>query len=224
MSLEVKPWWNENRIKWYERASKCSDFHKKLTKAIESMISKDDTILELGCGLGYCTELLYKDGFCISAYDIDASVIEEARMRSGLDIFRQGDSYKLDDNANTLLLVFFGKITKGNNFDIFSKLAKKTIIYVTGGGSLRHTSEKEVEEFLRGRRLRYEKQVQTIAFHQPLEDEIEVEEYLCSYYEGQTLEEKREKIKRLKSARYKYILENNKKIAIFKIDVEGASN
>ena len=74
-----KRWWNERKIDWYERASLFSDFHTLLSREIEPLINKDETILEFGSGLGYVSEILAKDGYNISSYDIDEMVIERAK-------------------------------------------------------------------------------------------------------------------------------------------------
>ena len=86
-----KKWWNDRKIEWYERASLFSDFHYLLSKEIEPLIDKDETILEFGAGLGYVSEILSKDGYNVSSYDIDEKVVERARKRSGLEICHTSD-------------------------------------------------------------------------------------------------------------------------------------
>ena len=62
-------WWTDEKIAFYERASMYSSFHRDLASLIEEHIGKDDTIMELGAGLGHVTSILYNDGYTISAYD-----------------------------------------------------------------------------------------------------------------------------------------------------------
>ena len=54
-------WWDDEKIKWYERASVSTDFHQKLASELEKHISKDERITELGCGLGYVSEILMQE-------------------------------------------------------------------------------------------------------------------------------------------------------------------
>ena len=37
-------WWDDEKIKWYERASVSTDFHQKLASELEKHISKDERI------------------------------------------------------------------------------------------------------------------------------------------------------------------------------------
>ena len=73
-------WWTDESILWYERASKASDYHRRLTDELERHIRKEESVLELGCGLGYEAELLSDDGYDIRAVDIEPVVIEKALL------------------------------------------------------------------------------------------------------------------------------------------------
>ena len=51
-------WWSDERIRLYEKAASASTFHKDLTKLIMAHLDEGDTIVALGCGLGYITHEL----------------------------------------------------------------------------------------------------------------------------------------------------------------------
>ena len=56
-------WWSDERIRLYEKGASASTFHKDLTKLIMANLDEGDTIVELGCGLGYITHELLFNGF-----------------------------------------------------------------------------------------------------------------------------------------------------------------
>ncbi len=102
-------WWTDERIRWYERASASTDFHSLLADEIASELDRDKPLLEIGCGLGYVSALLYQKGFDISATDIDSEVIRRAGKRTGLSIFSVLDAEKPFFSPQ-LLMIFYGDI------------------------------------------------------------------------------------------------------------------
>ena len=219
MPSGVSRWWNEDRIRWYERAAEHSCFHERLAEAIEAEII-DGTIAEAGCGLGYLSERLYRDGYDIAAYDIDHAVIERAIERSGLSIFRECDCYDIKEPYDYMIALFFGRITEGSNFDMLMKGVRKSLIYIIGGHSARHTSNESVDAFLLGRSCSYRSSCIELDFSQPFIDKTDAERFLSSYYSGKEREDKEKRIKPYGQYGYDYILENQKKLTIYRIEKE----
>ena len=123
-------WWTDESILWYERASKASDYHRRLTDEIERHIRKDEGILELGCGLGYEAELLSDDGFDIMALDKEPKVIEKARARTGKDIFLCCDASERGEKADVVLCVNYGHIEDAGDLKEIVEHATRKVIYV----------------------------------------------------------------------------------------------
>jgi len=111
MSSEVKIWWSDNKIDWYERAASFTDFHKRLAYKLSLIIPKNSSIIEIGCGLGYLAYELFSLGYDLSAYDIDSRIIERARSRTGLDIYHVANCYSLNKSC-------FISIPRSNIFTI----------------------------------------------------------------------------------------------------------
>lgn len=222
MRSEITPWWDSRKIMWYNRAASHSNFHKTLSDELSKLIDIKESIIESGCGLGYISEELYKRGYKITAYDSDKTAIESARERSGLDIYSIADCFNLQLSADTLLTVFFGKITDEDNFDRLTRNIKKQFLYVTGGGAARHTTTANIEDFLKSRSIPFNKTKAIIPFHQPLKDETEAEDFLDTYYKGELKEIKRRSLKNCNDTLYSLLLENNKEITIFDIKTGGS--
>ena len=145
-------WWDEERIRWYSEAAAETRFHRSLADEIEKHIGKDETILELGCGLGYVAGLLHGDGFRISATDSDPAAIEEAIRRTGYGIYSLLDASSPLPYADTVLMIFFGHLSDNGNLRRYMSSAGKLIYIISEhrgqSGSLRHRSG-EPEETMR---------------------------------------------------------------------------
>ena len=123
-------WWNSRKIEWYERASRFCDFQSLLTKEIESFITKDESIVEFGCGLGYISENLYNHGYDVTAYDIDQEVIERAKKRSGLDIYHTADYKESNVKRDVVLTVFFGRLWLHDNLSSLLSHGRKRLVSI----------------------------------------------------------------------------------------------
>lgn len=221
MCSQVSKWWNDDRIMWYKRAAENSSFHKSISSYISRYITSDESIAELGCGLGYFTNEMDMRGYQINGYDIDNDAISFARNNFKKNIYTLKDCFSSDISADIAICIFFGKITHNDNFEKLSNIARKKLIYITGGGSERHIPTCEIDTFLKDRNTEFEKEETTIPFHQPFIDLDEAEQFLSTYYKGTSLEGKRRMIHPTEDERYRYILENNKKLTIYIIQKGG---
>lgn len=217
MSSEIKKWWDDDKIRWYIRGAASSDFHQKLASILSRMVNKNESIAELGCGLGYLTEELSKLGYNITGYDNNSTVIDIASKRCKNAHFETIDCYTLDTAADVSIALFFGKLTEEENLKCLLKSAKKRLIYITGGGSKRRTSDDEIERALENKELSYKKTKAALNFDQPLLDRDEAERYLDAYYKGTVKEEKRKRIEKVDSDEFGYVLRNLKDLSIYEI-------
>ena len=221
-----KRWWNERKIEWYERASLFSDFHTLLSREIEPLINKDETILEFGSGLGYVSEILAKDGYNISSYDIDERVIERAKERSGLDIYHTADYRDLDIWGDVVLTIFFGRLWSDDNLSSLLSRAKKRLISIhslhTGqNDTIKSKKTPGLEEslsFLKDKGLEAKGKEITIPFPQPLSSLEEAKLFIKESYPGKDVSLYLPYVKKTGDKTYPYILSNKKRMVILAID------
>ena len=188
--MENKRWWSKEKIEWYERAAAYSDFHRTLASEIEPYIDMEDSILELGCGLGHVAEILNGHHYSISAIDRDQEVIERARKRSGLDIFSVSDYQEYKEKGDVVLTIFFGRLWVDDNLSALLSLSNKALFSIHSlhsgqDGNLisRYTPDLETSlSFLTNKGLKAEGKVLSIPFHQPLKDEKEAQAFIRASY------------------------------------------
>ena len=221
-----KKWWNERKIDWYERASLFSDFHTLLSREIEPLINKDETILEFGSGLGYVSEILAKDGYNISSYDIDERVIERAKERSGLDIYHTADYKDLNIKGDVVLTIFFGRLWSDDNLSSLLSRAEKRLISIhslhTGqNDTIKGRKTPGLEEslsFLKDKGLEAKGREIIISFPQPLKTMEEAELFIKESYPGKDVSLYLPYVKKTGDKTYPYILSNKKRMVILAID------
>lgn len=221
-----KRWWNERKIEWYERASLFSDFHTLLSREIEPLINKDETILEFGSGLGYVSEILAKDGYNISSYDIDERVIERAKERSGLDIYHTADYKDLNIKGDVVLTIFFGRLWSDDNLATLLSPAKKRLISIhslhTGqNDTIKSRKTPGLEEslsFLKDKGLEAKGKEITIPFPQPLSSLEEAKLFIKESYPGKDVSLYLPYVKKTNDKTYPYMLLNQKRMVILAID------
>ncbi len=189
-------WWNDKKIRWYEYASSETSFHRQLASVIEKYIGRNESILELGCGLGYVSALLAEDGYHIKATDIDREAIEEAKRIHKQDIFSILNAEKLDEDTDILLLIYFGRLCENDNFQHYISHTRKRLIYVISehrgqSSSLRKNNE-EPE-----RTMNFLKQIPAIKwqriefrarFDQPLLSLSDASAYISAMYGNENKE------------------------------------
>lgn len=219
-------WWDDEKIKWYERASVSTDFHQKLASELEKHISKDERITELGCGLGYVSEILMKEGYDIISYDNDSKAIDMTKKRSGIDErFSLLDAMSDDiPQRDTLLMIFFGRITEAGNLAHFLKYGRK-IIYVISehrgqNENLRKTEgepEKTIDFLSKQKGIKWERVPFHADFSQPLDSLSDAQRYITRMYGNEKIDKY---LRYLKKTEETYLLPNDKHISIFIITKE----
>ena len=179
-------WWTDEKIDYFNRAAKLTDFHRKLTDEIEKHISKDDNIIEYGAGLGYVTELIWKDGYRIKGIENDERAIESANERIGHPLLQKGDAYGDIEESDVILMVFFGRLKEDDNLNHFLGKTKK-LINVSGchrgyALSKRKDCTKELPELLDDLSIPYETVDLEAEFNQPFKDMEEAKDWFLLTY------------------------------------------
>lgn len=219
-----KKWWNEEKIKWYERASLTSSFHSFIAQELSKRIDIDESIAELGCGLGHTAEILFKEGYNIKAYDIDKRAIKRAKKRSNLDIFEVKDCLSLDFESETVFSIFF------LHYD--SLLAKKIIdskqnhfLFILKNESSITEKKKErkgLEEFLlKIKESNFEIKINELpeySFDQSFINLKEAKKFVSSYYKKNERKKALSKvIKNEINISFPFLLKNTKKTKIIEL-------
>ena len=180
-------WWTDQSIEWFERASSSCDYHRRLVNSIERYISKEESILEIGCGLGYEAELLSDDGFSIRAFDKNEKVINTAQKRTGKDIYFRADAAKVQEKADVVLCINYGHIESTSDLPIITSHAKKMVIYIISrhsghGQDTRPDRTEEICRILEDAGYSYEKEEIQLEFNQPLRSFEEAEDFISWTY------------------------------------------
>lgn len=212
-------WWNNARIEWYIRASENCSFHQNLATIIEEELDKEDSIIELGTGLGYVAEIIKRKGYNISAIDIDKRVIELASSRSTLPIFFVEDYRNITQEYDTVLCIFFGRAEEEENLSSLLKLAKKKLIYIISehigqNKALisRSPNEAKLNEKIRELGLSYKSEKYTLSFPEPLKSIEEGKSFIAQYYPKDKWQEYESYITPSFEGEYPYVFKNDKKI------------
>ena len=220
-------WWTPQKIDWYVRASKCSDFHEKLACEIAERIPKDKSILEVGCGLGYITAQLAKMGYDVCGIDNDEKAIKRAHeLHEGLP--RQSGSkglFALEDyrtshrRADVVLAVFCGRIDE-EGLGTFERLATERIIYIVSqhkSNNLKRDRTAEICTYLEKSGHHFTFKELSLRFDQPFTSQEEAAIFLELQHGNVNLPVKRSKGPY--KDQYPYVFENEKKMSIFVIDI-----
>ena len=217
-------WWDDERIGWYREAAAASRFHRLLADEIGKHAGKDESILELGCGLGYVAELLHSDGFRISATDSDPAAIKEAIRRTGYGIYSLLDASSPLPHADTILMIFFGHLSDNGHLRRYLSSAGKLIYIISEhrgqSGSLRHRPGEpdatmrflSSQKGIRWRRIPFEAD-----FSQPLSSIEDAWAYTRRMYGNEKAGKYMEFIRRTDGG---YLLPNHKHSSIFIITKE----
>ena len=179
-------WWTDRKIEYFNRAARLTDFHRILADEIERHISKSDRIIEYGAGLGYTTEILWKDGYNIRGIENDDRAIESANGRIGYPLIEKGDAYGEIEESDVILMVFFGRLKEDDNLSHFIGKAPK-IINISGchrgyALSKRKDDTKELSDLLDALKLPYETVELEAEFNQPFKDMAEALEWFKLTY------------------------------------------
>ena len=215
-------WWTDESIMWFARASGASDYHRILVQALERHLHSADSVIELGCGLGYEAQLLHHDGFDVTAYDREPRVISEAGRRSGLEIFRCADAADVRDKADVLLCINYGHIESPDDLRKLGTLARKKILYVISrhsghGQDTRPDRTGQIGMILKESGVPFETEELRLDFNQPLVSMEEARRFIRWTYLGRNEDEYMKFVKESDDVTYPFVFINRKDLVLFDI-------
>lgn len=105
--------WSEDRIGFFLDAGNYGDFHDRLAGALLPWLSPRDSLLDLGCGLGFVDLALAPHLAGVTALDAEPAVIESLAARAeaaGHTNLRAlcADAGSLDERFDVVFMSFFG--------------------------------------------------------------------------------------------------------------------
>ncbi len=217
-AIAEKSWWTTETIAWYIRAARYTDFHEKLATRIAFNLTPNESILEVGCGLGYVAKKLTDKGFKVEGIDINKTVIERGKKLHGPECHLSVDNYKTTEKrANVVLAVFCGKVDE-EGLGAFERLATDKIIYVISKhkfNSLRKDKTQEIVSYLDKSGYRYSLDEFSLRFDQPFVSKEEADKFFAIQYgnEGQILKNS--------TGVFPFVYENQKELSLFVIDLKS---
>lgn len=125
--------WNENTITWFLRASAYTCFHRILAKAILPHLEANDSVCDIGCGLGRLDLELAPHVAEMTALDINPDVVRildgdaTAQNHQHLSAICM-DAAMLSSVYDVVIMSFYGKID--SELENFERCCKKKIIRI----------------------------------------------------------------------------------------------
>ncbi|MDR1816268.1 MAG: class I SAM-dependent methyltransferase [Clostridiales Family XIII bacterium] len=196
--------WTEEKLAWYVRASRVTGFHARLADMIRPRLRAQDTVCDFGCGPGLIDLALAGTVREITAIDVASIPIEFLRREASsagagnirplvADAERmvaEGSPFPPFDVA---LFCYFsgpGELMK----QVLRREGRLTVCVMHGmdvskkpskiGGSRHRAYAEEMEAFLEGEGLAYEKQELSLDFSQPLRSKEEARAFFETYAKG----------------------------------------
>ena len=215
-------WWTDESMAWFERASSASGYHRNLVSALERHLGHRDSIIELGCGLGYEAQVLHEDGYRITAYDKEIKVITAACRRTGLEIFRCADAQDVHEKADVLMCINYGHMETAEDYRRLSTFARRKIVYVISrhnghGQDTRPDRTGQVEKILNDAGVPFVSEELQLEFNQPLVSMEEARDFVSWTYLGRNVDEYMKFVKETDDGTYPYLFMNRKNLVLFDI-------
>lgn len=230
--------WTKESIQLFKNAAEYNQYHEFLRTKFQCFIGKDDTVLDLGCGLGYLTLKLAPECQRITAMDVDQDALAVLRGNKSqyhldnIEVVQQDwTEISADQKWDVVVVCFFGQLRR--DLDAFINLCNKKVIAVVANGNDPHFLPKnmldrhkdkaeDLKNFL-SKRYKVESYEQaTIAFGQPFVSYDEAYAFVKHYRPKNDHSDIQAHLEKyLVSANqppYQYELPNQKEIGIFVIE------
>ncbi|MCR5665344.1 MAG: class I SAM-dependent methyltransferase [Eubacterium sp.] len=187
--------WTEDKKRWYKDALEYTGFAKMVAEHLKKYVSSEETVVDLGCGLGTIDLLLAPYVKHILANDISEIALDdlchEMKQNEISNItIHQGDWETLEDEGSDVAVTtFFGSLEKEGE-KLFSKCRDRLLLvkrnslvdYASLPKGIGHLAlALDEEKWLKDRNIPYECSVFEAEFGQPLVDEEDCLNYLESY-------------------------------------------
>jgi SAM-dependent methyltransferase len=189
--LQLSYIWTKQGIRWFKDASNYTGYHKNLADKITPYLNKEDTLCDVGCGLGCLDIFLASKVSQITAIDSNAEVIKELKKS-----VREKDIHNINavcadaENASAahdiFLMSFFGHC---DEIKKYFKYCRKKLIYITNLSnksnfypkiyrSIDKPSISIIKKVLNEEQISYELFTDSIEFGQPFRSEEDARDFV----------------------------------------------
>ncbi|MEG0178294.1 MAG: class I SAM-dependent methyltransferase [Oscillospiraceae bacterium] len=184
--------WTPKTIAWYNAAAKASHYHRDLALLLMQDIDEQETVGDIGCGLGYLSLELAQKCRNVVAVDIDVNALSALykQQKDNINVIcADAKALPPDLFVDTAVLCFFGRISENDNLDKYLAICKRRLICVvsnssysaasqTGKSFMRKERPFEIETYLNNRQKAYKKYEAEFEFGQPFDTFTEAVEYI----------------------------------------------
>ncbi|MCU6763293.1 Methyltransferase domain [uncultured Roseburia sp.] len=232
--------WTKESIEWYQRAAFYTQYHVNLRKTLLPFFSQNETVCDIGCGLGYLDLELAPFVKAITAVDREKKVTDllsakvSERKLTNLTVRCADWSVLTDECCDTLLMCAFGNVH--TYLEKYLGICKKRIIIIRkspkeidGGFSSVYNRKRVMEqdvEFVKQCGLNTQLKFFDMEFGQPLTSRWEAERFVLHYSlkpDHITMSQYlKTHLKELPGGKYPYYLPNKKEMYMFTIEKESA--
>lgn len=187
--------WNSDSVKWRQEANLYTGFYTKLSELIIPMLEKDDSVCDIGCGLGQVSAEIARHVHDVTAVDTSQIALDcvqkyISNMRQFNVFPRQGTWEEFEGRWDVLLLCYFGRLTE--NIVKFGTLYSRRLIAVVGDKSVgpfypskfRDTCKQsvtQVDDFLIRKGYLFYMHRSSLEFGQPFDNMDEAIRFICHY-------------------------------------------
>ncbi len=228
--------WTEESIRWWQRARAYTSHYKEMAELVLPYLAKEETLFDIGCGLGYIDLELAPHVKQIRAFDIEEKVLQELKKEVEIqqltNVFTSKENWlKLpDQSCDSLLACSFGSMEEYLND--FLRIAKKQVLILKRNRSKfsqKNNKGKPLysvagcESYLKENNILFQKVSVYSDFGQPLESLEEAEKFVL-FHRINGNEPIKEYLKQhLEPGRYgyPYYLSNRKEMCLFIIAKEN---
>lgn len=222
--------WNEKRIEWYDRAVRYTGFDEFLFHLIEPYIKKEDSLCDLGCGIGCLSRILGKKGFSVTAVDRDETAVaylkaccERENLSRVTPLVSDWENLPPDQIWDTGLLCFAGRmqlesVPACRRLIVLANESRQSHIRPDGLPAYYYEDNRSSCEKIPSDRYSFQYRHTSAEFGQPFLSREEALDYLNDYGFRVTGEEADARLTRTGRKDYPLYLPHTKEIGMYVID------
>ncbi len=228
--------WTEESIRWWQRAKAYTNHYKEMAQLVLPYIQKEDTLYDIGCGLGYIDLELVPYVKQIKCFDIEEKVLRELKKEienqniANLSVSSENWLRLPNQSCDSLLACSFGSMEE--YLEEFLRIAKKQVLILKRNRS-KFSQENckgkplysvaGCERYLKENKIPFQKVSVYSDFGQPLESLEEAEDFVLFHRINGNEPIKEYLEQHLEPGRYgyPYYLSNRKEMSLFVIPKEN---